>query len=311
MRFSILHPTSLVILGPTASGKTTLAVDLARELDFDILSVDSRQLYRGLDIGTGKDLSEYGQGPSRVPTHMLDVVDVGEEFNLFRFVKEAHRVQQDLLQRGKKCIFCGGTGLYLDALLRDFDLQEIPVNEALRKRLQSMSLQDLRAELKRVNPNLHNTTDLENPHRLSRAIEIASSGQQLRQDDPVVLPCPVLGLEWPLEDLHQRITQRLHERIDEGMLQEVQGLLDADVDPARLLGLGLEYRFCTEFLQGQMTRDEFVHGLRKAIVRFAKQQRSWFRRMERMGIQILWIQMEKGDAKQQALAHLHAWNQGK
>jgi len=303
MRYSILTASSLVLLGPTASGKTALAVALARTFGFEIVSVDSRQVYRGLDIGTGKDLSEYGEGSARVPAHMLDVVDPQEEYHLFRYVKETAAVAS---RKNTPLLFCGGTGLYLDALLRDYDLSEVAPNATLRQRLDGLSLDDLRNHLQDLNPQLHNTTDLEDRERLVRAIEIAEKGMEHQEENLTVPPCPVLGLRWPLADLHKRISTRLEQRLEEGMLGEVQGLLERGVPAEKLLRLGLEYRFCTRFLQGELNRADFEHELRKAIVRFAKQQRSWFRRMEKKAVPIQWIDMEEGNALEQATSILVA-----
>jgi tRNA dimethylallyltransferase len=301
MRYSILQASSLVLLGPTASGKTSLAVEIARAKGYEIVSVDSRQVYRGLDIGTGKDLAEYGEGASQVPVHMLDVADPHEEFHLFRFVQEAAHVASS---QKNPLLFCGGTGLYLDALLRDYDLSEAPPNANLRRELADLDHEGLCARLLALNPQLHNNTDLEDRERLLRAIEIAEKGMEAPEENTHLPPCPVLGLRWPLRQLHERISIRLDQRLEEGMLDEVQGLLDQGVPPEKLLRLGLEYRLCTRHLQGDFERSVFAHELRKAIVRFAKQQRSWFRRMEKKGVLIHWIDMEKGNALEQALSIL-------
>jgi tRNA dimethylallyltransferase len=277
----------LVVLGPTASGKTHLAVQAARQLAGEIISADSRQVYRGLDIGSGKDLDEYGE----IPYHLIDVVEPGYEFSLFDFARSFCDAYREIRGRGRLPILAGGTGLYLDAVLRGYDLVAVSRNLDLRAQLESLSLVDLQERLRGLRPEQHNTTDLVDRSRLVRAIEIAVGEQQSgRQPLPMPELVPgVFGLRWPRALLRQRITARLLQRLEHGLVEEVAGLHAAGVSWQTLDYYGLEYRFVAAYLQGKLNRNDLFQKLNSAIHQFAKRQETWFRRMERQGLVIHWL----------------------
>ncbi len=277
----------LVVLGPTASGKTHLAVQAARQLDGEIISADSRQVYRGLDIGSGKDLDEYGE----IPYHLIDVVAPGYEFSLFDFSRSFCDAFREIRGRGRLPILAGGTGLYLDAVLRGYELVAVNRNMALRKQLESLSLETLQERLRGLRPELHNTTDLVDRSRLIRAIEIAE-GERRSGSQPLPMPAlapEVFGLRWPRELLRQRITARLRQRLEHGLIEEVAGLHASGVSWQTLDYYGLEYRFVADHLQGKLNRNDLFQKLNSAIHHFAKRQETWFRRMERQGVVIHWL----------------------
>ncbi|MGD9019528.1 MAG: tRNA (adenosine(37)-N6)-dimethylallyltransferase MiaA [Desulfuromonadales bacterium] len=281
----------LVILGPTASGKTHLAVQAARQLNGEILSADSRQVYRGLDIGSGKDLAEYGP----TPYHLIDIVDPGCEFSLFDFVQEFKRVYCEVVSRMRLPVLAGGTGLYLDAVLRGYQLVQVGENLSLRQELEQLEDAALVERLCRLRPELHNTTDLTNRERLTRAIEIAE-GERRPAAEAIELPdlSPrVFGLRWQRDRLRQRITLRLRQRLDNGMIEEVESLHAAGVAWETLDNFGLEYRFVARYLQGMINRNDLFQQLNSAIHQFAKRQDTWFRRMQRQGVDICWLDAEK------------------
>jgi len=287
----------LVVLGPTASGKTHLAVEVARTLKGEILSADSRQVYRGLDIGSGKDLQEYGE----VPCHLIDLVGPDVEFSLFDFVRAYCEAVERVRAAGRLPIVVGGTGLYLDAILRDYALVEAPLNQELRCTLEGKSLEELRTHLLSLRTEQHNRTDLDDRERLVRAIEIATAnlnGTAARIEVPKIAS-RVYGLRWPREQLRQRIVRRLKERLEAGLIEEVAGLHAAGVSWQRLDLFGLEYRFVARFLQGELNRNDLFQKLATAIQQFAKRQETWFRRMERQGVRIHWL-----DATADPLAEL-------
>ncbi|MDT8443786.1 MAG: tRNA (adenosine(37)-N6)-dimethylallyltransferase MiaA [Desulfuromonadales bacterium] len=289
----------LVVLGPTASGKTLLAVQAARQLNGEIISADSRQVYRGLDIGSGKDLEEY----DAIPYHLIDVVDPGYEFSLFDFVHAFSQVFCEIRGRGRLPILAGGTGLYLDAVLRGYELVTVSENSALRLELDRLSLDALKERLRTLRPQQHNTSDLDDRCRLLRAIEIAE-GERQADAQPIALPPltpEVFGLRWPRELLRQRITKRLRERLDNGLIEEVVTLHEAGVSWETLDYYGLEYRFVARHLQGQLNRNDLFQKLNSAIHQFAKRQETWFRRMERQGVAIHWLNGE-GDPVTELLA---------
>jgi tRNA dimethylallyltransferase len=281
----------LVILGPTASGKTHLAVQAARQLNGEILSADSRQVYRGLDIGSGKDLAEYGT----TPYHLIDIVDPGCEFSLFDFVQEFKRVYCEVVSRMRLPVLAGGTGLYLDAVLRGYQLVQVGENLSLRQELEQLEIAALVERLRRLRPELHNTTDLTDRERLTRAIEIAE-GERQPAAEAIELPdlSPrVFGLRWQRDRLRQRITLRLRQRLDNGMIEEVESLHAAGVAWETLDNFGLEYRFVARYLQGMINRNDLFQKLNSAIHQFAKRQDTWFRRMQRQGVDICWLDAEK------------------
>ncbi len=280
----------LVVLGPTASGKTRLAVELARRLGGEIVSADSRQVFRGMDIGTGKDLAEYGE----IPHHLLDIADPGTEFSVFDFQRLFFRVFEEIRDRGALPILAGGTGLYLDAVLRGYRLVEVPRNEALRAELAPLSLEALGERLRLTGKNLHNTTDLLHRERLVRAIEIAA-GEEASQAElpplPQIRPL-VLGIAWEREELRRRIAARLRARMTEGMVEEAERLHAGGLPWETMEYYGLEYRFLARLLKGEINRNDMIQKLTSAICEFAKKQQTWFRRMERQGTVIHWVNGE-------------------
>jgi len=283
----------LVILGPTASGKTQVGVRVARVLSGEIISADSRQVYRGMDLGTGKDLKEYGE----VPHHLIDVVDPGYEFSVFEFQRRFVSAFRNIQDRGKLPILVGGTGLYLEAVLKGYRFPEVPPNPKLRSELERLSLGELADRLKAIQPSLHNTTDLRLRERVIRAIEIAqfkggSSGQPAL---PGLSPI-IFGILWPREALRQRITRRLRERINQGMMEEIKRLHKAGVSFEKLDFYGLEYRYGGMYLRGLLTQNDLFQKLNSAIHQFAKRQETWFRRMERQGTRIHWVAGDRDPA---------------
>lgn len=278
----------LVILGPTASGKTRLAVGAARALDGEIISADSRQVFRGMDIGTGKDLEEYGD----VPAHLIDILEPGAEFSVFDFQRLFSAAFELVTSRRRLPILAGGTGLYLDAVLRGYQLLPVPEDPALRRELELLSLDELRERLLALLPQQHNTTDLLERERLVRAIEIALHQKKGEVVLPLQLPVLkplIFGIKIDREIVRQRITARLKERLQGGMVEEVQRLLAAGVPIARLESYGLEYRYISRYSAGEMNRNDMFQKLNAAIHDFAKKQENWFRRMERHGLEIIWL----------------------
>lgn len=280
----------LVILGATAGGKTGLAVKAARRFGGEIISADSRQVYRGMDIGTGKDLQEYGE----IPCHLIDIAEPGSEYNLFRFQRDCFAAIEAIAGRERLPILCGGTGMYLDAVLRGYRLVEVPENQELRAELFSLDDEQLRGKLLQLKPEQHNRTDLDDRERLIRAIEIACGEQDAAAE---LQPLPeirtlVCGLRWPRPVLRQRIAARLQQRLDEGMIEEVQQLHDSGVPWEKLEFYGLEYRFVAHYLQGQLSRVEMQQQLCQVIGKFAKRQETFFRRMEKNGVEIHWLNGE-------------------
>lgn len=288
----------VTVLGATASGKTRLAVALARELEGEIISADSRQVFRGMDIGTGKDLHEYGV----VPYHLIDCCAAGQEFSLFEFLRRFNDAYDGICSRRRLPIMCGGTGLYLDAVLRGYAMVEAPCNQALREELADKDDLQLVELLQSLKPQQHNTTDLLERSRTVRAIEIAHAERQCGVlSPPHGLKPLVFGIRWEREALKQRIAMRLMQRLECGMVDEVQRLHQQGVGWERLDYYGLEYRWIGRYLQGLVDYGQMVAGLNAAIHSFSKQQVKWFRRLERHGIVIQWL--EGGDDTfQQALA---------
>lgn len=281
----------LAVVGPTACGKTSLAVDVALAVDgAEIISADSRQVYRGMDIGTGKDIAEYTRDGVTVPTHLLDIVDAGEKYNLFEFQRDFLTSYEDIRSRGAFPVMCGGSGLYVESVLRGYRLLPVPENPELRARLEEKSLEELTVILAGYK-SLHNNTDTDSKKRAIRAIEI----------EEYYLTCPVeersfpqvnalvVGVSVDREVRRERISRRLRERLKEGMVDEVRSLLDSGITPDQLIYYGLEYKYITLYLTGAMKYDEMVHGLEIAIHQFAKRQMTWFRGMEKRGVDIKWI----------------------
>ena len=277
----------LVILGSTASGKTKLAVELARQLNGEVLSADSRQVYRGLDIGSGKDLDEYED----IPYHLIDIVDPGYEYNIFDFQKDFIGAFDNVNSRNKLPILAGGSALYVDSILKGYRLIEVPKNEALRAQLAPMDQEALVEKLKVLKPNLHNTTDLIDRDRLIRAIEIAIGEQQSTigaADFPSLTPL-TFAIKWEREEVRKRITARLKERLDNGLIEEVEQLHANGVSWETLFFYGLEYRFIAQHLQGQLSQNDCFQKLNSAIHQFSKKQDTWMRRLERNGQDIHWL----------------------
>ena len=281
-----------VVLGATATGKTALAVKLAHAKHGEIISADSRQVYRGLDLGTGKDLQEYGS----IPYHLIDVCDLSREFTVFHFQQEAYRIFPQLVEKGALPIIAGGTGLYLDAIIRSYELIPVPEDPALRATLTTKTLPELQDMLMALKPDIHNKTDLEQPDRLVRAIEIARYRQEHPESAavhlhnvPPIKP-KIYGISFERSILRERIRRRLIARIDAGMIEETEQIHAQGYSWERLESLGLEYRFTAQYLQGKIeSKEAYIEQLYRAIGQFAKRQETWFRRMERNGIEIEWI----------------------
>ncbi len=282
----------VVILGPTASGKTRLAARLAKNMGSEIISADSRQVYRGMDIGTGKDMKEYVIDGAAVPYHLIDVVDPDYEFNVFEFQQRFFRCFSEISSRGIVPIMVGGTGLYIESVLMGYRMMEVSENCVLREKLEKEDMQALAGRLLRVDPTVHNTTDLLDRKRLIRAIEIREFKKlhERENDDsfPVITPW-VIGVRWERSILRQRITSRLTERLHAGLVEEVNKLNESGIAWDKLDFFGLEYRYVGLYLQNKISYDDMFKKLNTRIHQFAKKQETWFRRMERKGIQIHWI----------------------
>jgi tRNA dimethylallyltransferase len=304
----------VVILGPTASGKTGLAVRLAKDRGGEIISADSRQVYRGMDLGTGKDLLDYTLEGITIPFHLVDIVEPTEEFHLFAYQRLFYRCFKDITARGALPLLVGGSGMYLEAVVRSYDLQEVPENTDLRRELDNLDMEALAGRLQALQPHLHNKTDLLDRERLLRAIEIAEATRVKRAQSadgmpavnhpdygsrPTVTGGPrppdsgirplVIGVRWERAILRRRITDRLYARLQSGMVEEVAALYQEGVSWERLHHFGLEYRYISLYLQGLMGFDDMAQTLNTRIHQFAKRQDTWFRRMERMGVVIHWI----------------------
>lgn len=260
-------------------------------MDGEIISADSRQVYRGMDIGTGKDLDDYYINGRWIPYHLVDIAEPGEEYNVYRFQKDFMEVYEDILTRDKTPVMCGGTGLYLESVLKGYKLLKVPENQLLRRELNQKSDHELQEILKSKKKNLHNTTDLTDRDRLIRAIEIQDYYEKHpnRQEDHPEIDSVLIGIRFDRQTLRQRITDRLHERLDNRMIEEVQRLLDTKVSADDLRFYGLEYRYITDYLTGKLDYQTMVEKLNTAIHQFAKRQVTWFRRMERNGHKIHWI----------------------
>ena len=291
----------ITILGPTASGKTAIATHLAERIGGEIISADSRQVYRRMDIGTGKDLSDYVNTETgrHIPYHLIDIAEPGTRYNLFRYQEDFMKAYNDIQQRGATPILCGGTGLYIESVLKGYNLSPVPQNPELRERLKGKSLEELTAMLtelkKKTGSVMHNKTDVDSCQRAIRAIEI----EQYNMEHPTPLrEAPaidslIIGVDVDREVRRERITRRLHARLEEGMVDEIRGLLSEGIKPEDLIYYGLEYKFITKYVIGELTYDEMVRGLEIAIHQFAKRQMTWFRGMERRGFKINWIKDEQ------------------
>jgi tRNA dimethylallyltransferase len=288
----------LVITGPTATGKTRLAAMVADRMGGEVISADSRQVYRGMDIGTGKDLSDYTVDGRRVPVHMVDTVDAGYRYNVFEYQRDFLKVFEDLSERGVFPVVCGGSGMYVDSIVSGYRLVQVPVNPSLRALLAGRSLEEL-TEILSQYKSMHNKTDVDTVKRAVRAIEIADWYVHHPVDEtpfPVKNPL-VTAVFVDRETRRQRISERLRTRLEEGMIEEVQRLLAGGIHPDDLIYYGLEYKYITLYLMNRLTRDEMVQKLEVEIHRFAKRQMTWFRGMERRGIAINWVDGSMSDAE--------------
>ncbi len=280
----------LTILGPTASGKTTLAAHLARRLGAEIISADSRQIYRGMDIGTGKDLSDYVVDGVSIPYHLIDIADPGYKYNLFEYQRDFLSAYQDIKGRGVFPILCGGTGLYIESVLKAYKMMPVPQNEELRQSLEGKSLEELTAILSTYK-TLHNTTDVDTAKRAIRAIEICEYYRSHPQDfvDFPDINSLVVGVDIARDLRREKISKRLRARLDEGMVDEVRRILDSGVSSEDMIYYGLEYKYLTNYVIGNLTYEQMVSELEIAIHQFAKRQMTWFRGMERRGFTIHWV----------------------
>ena len=283
----------ITILGPTASGKTELAVDLAYTIGGEVISADSRQIYRNMNLGTGKDLVEYRVRGLAIPYHLIDIADAGYQYNVFEYQRDFLKVYESLKEKGAFPVLCGGSGMYLEAILKGYRLIQVPVNEERRAELRLLSLDALTQILKGFK-SIHNTSDIANTKRAVRAIEIEEYCATHPETDlyfPTINSL-IVGIRIDREVRRQRITARLRQRLSEGMIDEVQKLLDSGIQPDDLTYYGLEYKYVTNYLLGQLTYEQLFTDLNTAIHQFAKRQMTWFRKMERDGFKIRWMEGE-------------------
>lgn len=280
----------ITILGPTASGKTLLATRLALKLKGEIISADSRQVYRSMDIGTGKDLSDYVVDGVHIPYHLIDIVEPGYKYNLFEYQRDFLQAYNAIQQKGRQPILCGGTGLYIESILKGYKLVPVPENPSLRAELERYELPQLTEKLKTYK-QLHNTTDVDTKKRAIRAIEIEEYYLEHEAEIPEFpkINSLVIGVDIERELRREKISKRLRSRLDEGMVDEVKNILASGVSPDDLIYYGLEYKYLTNYVIGKMTYDDMVSELEIAIHQFAKRQMTWFRGMERRGFTIHWI----------------------
>lgn len=285
----------ITILGPTASGKTDIAAHLAAELSAEIISADSRQVYRRMDIGTGKDLADYVVDGKRVPYHLIDIVEPGTKYNLFEYQRDFLEAYNDIRSRGKNVILCGGTGLYIESVLKGYRLIPVSENKELRHKLEGKSLLELTSILERLkaenNSNMHNSTDVDTSKRAIRAIEIEMAYKEAHIEERTFpkIDNVIIGVGIDRDLRRMKITRRLDQRLQDGMVDEVKSLLDSGIPADDLIYYGLEYKFVTEYILGKSTFEEMHRSLEIAIHQFAKRQMTWFRGMERRGFTIHWI----------------------
>lgn len=280
----------LTILGPTAGGKTSLAARMAFILDGEIISADSRQVYRGMDLGTGKDLDDYIVEGRQVPYHLIDIVEAGYKYNVYEYQKDFLKVYSELQNKEKYPVFCGGSGMYLDAVLKGYKLIPVPANDNLRNELEKKSSEELTSILKSFK-KLHNTSDIDSRKRLIRAIEIETYYDESKDVDDYFpkINSLIVGVKFDRNSRRKKISERLKQRLDDGMIDEVRRILDSGVSPEILIYYGLEYKYLTQFILGEITFDEMFKQLETAIHQFAKRQMTWFRGMERKGFNIHWL----------------------
>ena len=285
----------ITILGPTASGKTSLAAHLAYEIDAEIISADSRQVYRGMTIGTGKDLEDYMIKDRQIPYHLIDICEPGTKYNLFRYQEDFIKVYADMMKRGKQAILCGGTGLYIESVLKGYHLSPVPQNQELRDALADKSLEELTEILKRLKQQsgsmMHNKTDVDSCQRAIRAIEIETYNLEHPTEERTfpAIESIIIGVAIDRDARRAKISGRLQKRLDSGMIDEVKGLLDSGIPAADLIYYGLEYKYITEYIIGKIGFEEMFRRLEIAIHQFAKRQMTWFRGMERRGFTIHWV----------------------
>lgn len=301
----------ITILGPTASGKTSVAAALALRTGGEIISADSRQVYRRMDIGTGKDLADYTIGDVHIPYHLIDIAEPGTKYNLFQYQQDFHTAYNDIRSRGKLPILCGGTGLYIEAVLGGYSLSPVPQNPKLRESLEGKSLDQLTqmlVQLKQKNgSNMHNRTDVDTAQRAIRAIEIETYNLEHPTPERQMPPVDslVIGINIDRELRREKITRRLKARLEEGMCDEIRSLIDGGVNHDDLIYYGLEYKFVTEYVVGKTSYEEMFRQLEIAIHQFAKRQMTWFRGMERRGYTIHWIDAAQSmDEKVEAIMSL-------
>lgn len=280
----------ITIIGPTASGKTAFAAALAARLETEIISGDSRQVYRSMDIGTGKDLADYVVDGKQIPYHLIDICNPGDKYNVFEYQHDFHKAFEEIRKKGKLPILCGGTGMYIESVLRGFKLLDVPQNPALRESLKGKSLAELEQILASYKV-LHNKTDVDSAQRAIRAIEIEEFYKTEVPDKREYAPINslIIGVDIDRDLRREKISRRLRARLDEGMVDEVRAILATGVKPEDLIYYGLEYKFLTLYIIGQLTYDEMVSQLEIAIHQFAKRQMTWFRGMERRGLHIHWL----------------------
>lgn len=284
----------IAVLGPTASGKTSFAVRLANELNTEVISADSRQLYRGMDLGTGKDIQEYTINGINIPYHLIDIVDPGYKYNVFEYQRDFLTAFNDIQERGKIPIMCGGTGMYLEAVLKGYQLLPVPENKQLRDQLTGKSLDELTVILQTYK-TLHNSTDVDNAKRAIRAIEIEEyyKSNNISQRSFPAINSIIIGIDIDRELRRRKITERLKQRLKDGMIEEVERLLsNKNISPDDLIYYGLEYKYLTLYIIGKLSYEEMFSQLEIAIHQFAKRQMTWFRGMERRGFTIHWINAE-------------------
>ncbi len=289
MKDSVLY-NLVVILGPTASGKTTLAAHLANQIEGEIISADSRQVYKMMDIGTGKDLADYEVNGEKVPYHLIDIAEAGSKYNVYQYQTDFFKAFADVQARGKWPVMCGGTGMYIEAVLSRFKMVHVPSNPELRKSMDGKNLAELTKILSSFK-KLHNTTDVDTVKRAIRGIEIETYYQnhpEIKVDLPELKPL-IIGVEIDRETRREKITRRLKARVEEGMVDEVKNILKTGVPPVDLIYYGLEYKYLTQYVIGEITYDEMLERLNIAIHQFAKRQMTWFRKMERSGFSIHWV----------------------
>lgn len=283
----------VVVLGPTASGKTSLAAPLAHQIHGEVISADSRQVYKHMTLGTGKDYDDYIVEGQKVPYHLIDIAQPGYKYNVYEYQRDFYTAFEDVIGRGKFPVMCGGTGMYIEAVLSGFKIIQVPSNPELRAALESKDLEELAGMLKTMK-KLHNTTEVDTKKRAIRAIEIETyyqSNPQIDVELPKLNPL-IIGVDIERQLRRDKITKRLKDRLKEGMVEEVKGIIDSGVMPADLLYYGLEYKFVTQYVLGLISYDQMFEQLNIAIHQFAKRQMTWFRKMERSGFTIHWLNAE-------------------